>query len=204
MADNGKRPNPRAVVEMLMKKNPDILRDVQTRIGGRVRKNVQHLVFACPLRDKCKSSGTLSFEKGTGFTNPFKHLVACVSDGDENHLYKMYEKALAEQRRARIMNHAELFPIVYTATEREKAMHAYITLITKLSLPVSSVINSVFRSHMKYKCEFGKNYFKEVLFTLTELVENKLREPWLVRTVRYCTMGGRTAVRTTSACTHLS
>ncbi len=68
MADDAKRPKMRAVVEMLMTKNLDVVRDVRERNGGRVRKIVQHFVFA--FRDKCNSGGTIAFEKGTGFTNP--------------------------------------------------------------------------------------------------------------------------------------
>ncbi len=48
-------------------------------------------------------------------------------------------------------------------------MHAYSTLVTELSLP-----NRVVRLYVKHKWEFGRKYFKEILFTLTELVEKAI------------------------------
>lgn len=181
------RPKKRAVVEMLMSKKPDTVRDVQARSGGRVRKNVSHFVFGCPLNDNCKCGGSVSFEKSTGYTNPFKHLVACVSDGDVNHLYTIYQTALSERRRGGITSHAQLFQNYRSATEKEKAMYAYINLVTELSLPVSFVTNRTARSCMKFKSNFSAKYFKEILFALTELVEREI---------------GRTMADTTGAILH--
>lgn len=134
MTDSTARPNMRAVVEMLMRKLPDVTCDVQPKKGGREGKNVWHYQFACPLGDECKKDGKVKFEKGTGYTNPFKHLVSYVSDGDVDHLYRMYHAALAQERRSGILNRKEFVSVSLTANEKERAMHAYIELVVELNL----------------------------------------------------------------------
>ncbi len=48
-------------------------------------------------------------------------------------------------------------------------MHAYSTLVTELYLT-----NRVFRLYVKQNGTSGAKYFKEILFTLTELVEKPI------------------------------
>ncbi len=80
-----KRLKMRAVVEKLKTKLL-MLRVMYEQQTGEFEKNVQLVVFSCPLSDKCKSCATIALQNGTGFAIPFKHLVPRVSDGDSNNL----------------------------------------------------------------------------------------------------------------------
>lgn len=55
------------------------------------------LLLRAPLVDKYIKNGQVKFEKGTSYTNVFKHLLSCVSDGDEEHFYRTYETAIAQK-----------------------------------------------------------------------------------------------------------
>ncbi len=87
-----------------MEKNADCLRDVNAKHGGRTRKNVPHYVFSCPLGVNCRAGGQFYVEKGAGYTIPLKHLIACMSDGNADHLFKIYDDALDDIRRCGIAN----------------------------------------------------------------------------------------------------
>ncbi len=71
----------------------------------------------------------------------------------------------------RITNHGELFSISHSATKGRACVHfaCYRAISTWLLCH-----NSVFRSYMKYKWDFGNKYLKEILFTLMELVKKEI------------------------------
>ncbi len=85
-----------------MEKKADCLRDVNAKHGGKTRKNVPLYVFSCPLGVNCRAGGHVYVEKGAGYGNPFKQLIACMSDGNGDHLFKIYNDALDFIRRSGI------------------------------------------------------------------------------------------------------
>ncbi len=93
MIASGKKLKPKGVVEVLMEKKTDCLRDVNAKHGGRTRKNVLHYVFSCLLEVNYRAGGHVYVDKGAGCTNPFKHLVACMSDGNAEQMFKIYNDA---------------------------------------------------------------------------------------------------------------
>eukprot|EP00171_Calliarthron_tuberculosum_P012024 IDg12024t1 len=167
-------PTKKEVVMLLMTAKADVTRDVDGRSGSIARKHVPHLVFSCPYGNRCRSGGDVVFEKGTGFTNPYKHLRSCISDGDDEHLTKLYFDALQQKRREGLSNPCYDIPIRTTATKRERDMYSYMRIVVLKSLPVSSVWDDEFRSFSSCESKFGEKYFKEVLYKLTELVEGEI------------------------------
>ena len=127
------RPKPRDVVRLLMTQKQDIRKDVTTARGN-IRENVVHHVFKCPRGDLCKTTGSVSFEKGTGFTNPYKHLKTCLADGDENELIELFHRRRAEKSSFGSVSSANL---ILSTTTKEQAMYSYLRVIVIKSLPVS-------------------------------------------------------------------
>lgn len=112
-----------------MEQKSDVIRDVCSRNGAVMRTNVPHIVFACPFGERCKVGGEVLTEKGTGYTNLYKHLKSCVSGGDENHLLELYNVALAARRRSCLTNTRFDLPSVTPPTQREKDLYAYLKII---------------------------------------------------------------------------
>ena len=92
-------PSYEEVVTLLMTQKPDIVRDVLNTRTGRKRRNVTYSVFSCPLGKNSKKSGKDVFEKGSGWTNPYRHIASCLSDNDIEHLHELYDKELKTQSR---------------------------------------------------------------------------------------------------------
>eukprot|EP00171_Calliarthron_tuberculosum_P005080 IDg5080t1 len=164
------RPSPRDVVRMLMKQDPDIKKDIQSA-RGLTRKDVVHHVFVCPRGGLCKSGGRVVSEKGAGFSNPYKHLKSCISDGDIDHLMEVFERQRAESR---VFGAGTPETLVISSTQKEKAMFAYLRLIVLKSLPIGYVTDPIIRSFSKFEVVFSKQKVKSVVFKLTELVEIRI------------------------------
>lgn len=75
---------------MLTREGPLIYRDVKSRKRGLTRKAAPHLTLKVPRSDSCRNNIEIVFEKGTGFTIPYKHLKYCLSSGDESHLLQTF------------------------------------------------------------------------------------------------------------------
>lgn len=61
-------------------------------------------------------------------------------------------------------------------TSREKAMFAYLNLVTSYFLPVSHVSKPIIRTFAKFDDVFSVSYFKESLFKQHELMEKRIGE----------------------------
>lgn len=61
------------------------------------------------------------------------------------------------------------FHLSHRRTQREKDMHATIRIITLMSLPMTCVAAEEFQTFSKRVNTFSINYFREILFKLTEL-----------------------------------
>jgi len=167
-------PTKEQCVKLLMKQADDVVRDVPNKKGGSKRRNVTCCVYICPLKDNCKKTGKVVFEKGSGWTNPFRHLLSCVSDNNVDDLHQLYKTTKKDKLRDGDLRNSDNISIEITATEREKAMHAYMRFITFMSLPISYVQTPEIRRFCKYDTGFSFVYFKEVMFKLTELVEKRI------------------------------
>ena len=98
MEPSGSNPTLKDIVELLMSKEPELLRDVKSKTGVVLRTRVAHCVYSCPKKEDCKTGGKFIFEKGTGFTNPYKQLKSCLSHGDESHLLNAYYTLLSKKK----------------------------------------------------------------------------------------------------------
>lgn len=165
------KPTQREVVQILMVNRGQVERDVRSGKSSVVRKNVVHWKYECPRGDECRNKGVVMFEKGTGFTNPYKHLKYCVSDGDEGHLHELYERKRIEQR-----NYGDKHwkSMLIPPTNTERAMFKYLRLITLKSFPISTVADSEIRAFSKFDVTFSINYTKSVMLKLTRLVEERI------------------------------
>eukprot|EP00171_Calliarthron_tuberculosum_P001491 IDg1491t1 len=170
------KPSKKAVVELLMSKQPDIKKNVSSRSGANVRRDVTYSVYNCPKGTGCKYEGRVLFEKGSGYTNPYRHLRTCLSAGDEKHLLIVYRDALADlQGRASVANRIAFQITAIAANERQKAMHAYLRLVTLNNYPMSHVQNEELRAFSKFDEQIGKNEFKNTMLYLVELVEKSIK-----------------------------
>eukprot|EP00171_Calliarthron_tuberculosum_P003890 IDg3890t1 len=163
-------PHPRDFVRMLMVQKPDITRDV-TSSRRASRNNAVFHVFECPRGDLCRSGGSIVFEKGTGFSNPFKHLRTCLADGDQQELIRLFNLHRDEKRQ---FGKAVSPEMTVTATKKEQAMFAYIRIIVLKSLPISYVEDAQVRSFSRFDFKFSMKLTKSVMFKLTELVEKRI------------------------------
>lgn len=155
---------------MLMVQIPDIKKDIQSARGF-TRKDVVHHVFVCPRGRLCKSGGRIVAEKGAGFSNPYKHLKTCVSDGDIKHLMDAFEQKRAETR---VFGAGSSETLVISSTQKEKAMFAYLRIIVLKSLPIGFVTDPIVRSFSKFDVVFSERKVMSVVFKLTELVEMRI------------------------------
>lgn len=84
----------------------------------------------------------------------------------------MYYATLPQKRRSRILNHKEFVTVSLSAIVKERAMHAYIDLLSDLNIPLSCIENRVMCQHVVHKPAISVKCFKEVLFALTQFMEN--------------------------------
>ncbi len=85
---------PKAVVEVLMRKQGEGTRTVEARTADRAPRQAKFLVCNCPKRANCRDGGTIYFEKGSRYTNPFRYRKSCVTDGSTELLNKIYNDTL--------------------------------------------------------------------------------------------------------------
>jgi hypothetical protein len=114
------QPQPKEVVTSLMKKLPDVTKQVPVpgNKEGKTMSAVFH-VFECP---RCERPCEAQTRKG--FTNPYTHLKQCL--GGETKLMEQYESAKAAQK-AQGGRLADFFDVKSTS-EREKAAYAWIKI----------------------------------------------------------------------------
>lgn len=153
--------NPKEVVQELMTFLRDEKRDIKVN-NTVVRANVVYSVYKCPRGDLCRNQNAeVAFQKCSGFTNPLDHLTGC---------YKKRPELNAEIRDRRSMRPINRFFL----TERERAMFAFVQLVVLRNIPVSAVEDTLYRDFSKFNVSICRKTFKEVLFNLVELVENKI------------------------------
>lgn len=73
-----------------MIQEPNINLHVRSKRGGQMRKNVPHYYFRCIRGDLYKTGGDIFWGRVSGFINPHKHLRTCLSNGDDEHLLKLF------------------------------------------------------------------------------------------------------------------
>lgn len=159
----------KSYVEVVMRRLPS-----ETR-GANI--SVTYLVFECPMGENCSIGGNVSFRANTGWSNPYRHLLICVSNGDEVHLTQYFESVRDNTnhntglRRLLTPNMGSIGP-----SSRERAMFDYIRMHTLLSLPLSMVESDALHRFSKYDYKFSEKNVKEVMLLLVELVEIKIGE----------------------------
>ena len=119
-------PSPKQVVGVLMVKEGESFRTIPSRADPAVTRSVTFLVYSCPKGESCKDGGKYCFEKGAGFSNPFRHLNLCLAGGDIEKLYSLYRDALKEIQSRNCNDVTKYFPATLTFTNSEKALYGYI------------------------------------------------------------------------------
>lgn len=152
---------------------PVILRDLTSRKNGVTRRQVPHLVFACPKVNANKSQEHIAFGKGKGYTNTYSHLRFCLSDGSEDHRTELYQEAHIELRSVGIQcSSLDLVPSSIAPQSHEKSIHAYLPLVVKNNYPMSNVQNAELQNFSRYKVDIGRNDFRAVMVGWTRRVGN--------------------------------
>lgn len=152
-----------------MAKEADITKDVPSR-SGRVRRNVVHLVFSC------KGQDIITIEKGSGYTNPYRHMKSCISRGDNKHVLHVSQDGLSEMSsRNFVSQHMSFMTGSVAASERENAMHAYLRHVILNNYTFSHVQNDELRIFSKRDAIIEKDEFKSNLFKLVELAEGAVK-----------------------------
>lgn len=118
-----------------------------------IRPNVVYLVHSCPQGKFCRNpAAEVSFQK-------HDHLQAC---------YKK-KKELDEE----VIYRRNMDPGAYY-TERERAMFAFMKLIVKRNTAISAVEDVFYRNLSGFEHDFARATFKELMFTLVELIEDRI------------------------------
>jgi len=166
------QPTPKQIVELLTDGCESIKKNVVSRRNGTTKKDVVHLKINCPKGRSCRYEGKMEFVKSSGYSNPKKHLQACISGGSEKHLLETYKSALIKKRNSHGLHRHSRFRITdIKATDREQAYFAYLELITELGYPLSHLENKTLRRFSKFSDIFSIKYFKEVMFLVVKFVE---------------------------------
>ena len=161
-----KKPAKKVVVEALMKQVGELYRmQVKQKDGKVVDK--EYMKYACP-KECCNFVST--FELRSGFSNPYAHLCSCY--GAEKHLLELYDEAVSSQRKkgGSIDSHFQ----AACASDYDKAMFGSMDYIVMESLPVSHIESKCFRAISCFKELISKKTFKDVMFSLVELVEGAI------------------------------
>ncbi len=85
-------------MELLIKRCPEVKKNISSRTNDSTGRNVVHLVFANPKGEHWKDNVSVMFEKETGYTNSYRQIKTCVSNGDEEHLLLVCNDTLADIR----------------------------------------------------------------------------------------------------------
>jgi hypothetical protein len=79
-------PKPEVVVRMLVENSREVAYSVKKHRGG--HNSVPGFEMDCPMGpEDCLKKGIYRWQKSIGFVNPFKHLLACCFNGQENAMY---------------------------------------------------------------------------------------------------------------------
>ncbi len=78
-----------------MTKSREQKRDFHWRNGAIIGRDVV-FSYLCPKKSLCSENGALVLEKGSGFSNPYRHLKSCLTGGDEQALLSIYKTAAKE------------------------------------------------------------------------------------------------------------
>ena len=181
----GKEVSKESIVRALMKK----MNAEATPIKG---VNKVHLVFKCPRGHECSKSGAseslMKFQEGTGWVNPYKHLLSCVASGDEEVLLDHYWNAKAASSTTTTTSSKQSkLPFGKTPpkdgpmdgyqiiNQREIDMHDWIVMIVMENCPLSCVENVHYRKFAKTQTHFGIKTVRDVILSMTLFVEDVLK-----------------------------
>ncbi len=157
--------------------------------------------FCMPKKWVLQERGEVILERGPGFTNPYKHLKTCVSDGDEMHLSSLFERVSSENSQFAIIFRSR---IVRKPNDKDCAMYKYLRLILVKSLPISTVPDPELRSFCKFGNTFSINFTKSVICFWLYLLRRE-SHTWCPRLKVELFMTARVAVEFTfMALLHLS
>jgi hypothetical protein len=142
-----------------------------TRLIG--DKDVVHLIYECPNYLCKEAKCLLSFQKKSGFANPFNHLKTCVADGKEEVLYVIYDENLKSKQKLGLGVYfgAYFEPSAKRITPYEHAVHVYLAMIAFNNLPVSIVGDTLYQNFSKYDFTISVKTIKGTIFKAVELVE---------------------------------
>jgi hypothetical protein len=94
-------PDKKTMVLMFAKQLEDREKHVSGAKGTVIKL---HHCISCPMNDECKGvknkydSPNYLWQKGSGYSNPFKHILACVFKGDLEEMCKAYWIMVDQQR----------------------------------------------------------------------------------------------------------
>ena len=97
MSSSRRKYLPQEVMLLILKRLPEIRKDVMPRQGSFIQRDVVHCAFSCPQGVACIKGGQITFEKSRGYANAFSHLRSCLANRNDENLLVLYNEALSEQ-----------------------------------------------------------------------------------------------------------
>lgn len=134
-------------------------------------KTKAHLVFHCRNVQCCETCGEISIQNGNVFYNPYRHLCACIADGNDTILLDIYRNFMKQKDQG--LDQRTLTQLVAKITPRSKAMNDYIKLGMK-NLPFKFVKNATFWTLPKHSEHFARLTIRKTMIKLTEFLERKI------------------------------
>lgn len=119
---------------------------------------VKYLAYECLMSDKFAGSGKVLFRQNSGWTNPNKHALHCVSNGGVVHLNKYFESVRNELNR-KSMSRSYSAPSANIAgpSSRERAMYDDLRLIIYDNVPLCVFERESMRGISKHEHTFSSN-----------------------------------------------
>lgn len=149
-------------------------------------KDVAHQIYKCPKESCTLAKGEISFQIGTGYTNPHNHLKNCLCGGNAAELEDYYWNAKAFQsKKVTISGKQTKLPFEAISgpagsagllSQKDRDMYAYIQLIVEENCPISCVESSAYRGLAKDRKHFSIKHVRNVILAMTLSIEETLKD----------------------------
>ncbi len=113
------------VDELIMRKESGKIRQVNSLLQNGIARNVTFLKYSCPKQNNCRDDGILTFEKGSGLTSPFRHLVKCLCDRSKDKLLQCIALLLLNQVLIRRI-HSSTFLVLLLILKRKGLISLFV------------------------------------------------------------------------------
>jgi hypothetical protein len=170
-------PDKKTVVLMFAKQLEDREKHVSGAKGTVIKL---HHCISCPMNDQCKEVKNeydpphYLWQKGSGYSNLFKHILACVFKGDLEEMRKAYW-IMVDQQSGKLPRHG--FKVGLTFTNRDIALYEWMNIIVDKNLPISAIEDYDMRAFSRFPdVRLSSETLKATMFKMVEMIEKVIGE----------------------------